>query len=1039
MKKRFAALALLFASLASLPAQMVEVVKDANGGWRLLTDDEPLFIKGVVWSTNPPGTNFNFSLWKESDADIKTLIDRDASLMRQLGVNAVRSFNDIPPRWVEYLYERYGIYTIINDLFGRYGVTVNGRAYPATDYAVPEVRALVLADARATIEKYKDVRGVLMYLFGNENNYGLAWGAGSTIHDLDYGGSNVTERKARALYTAFEEAMKQAKEIDPNHPVGIVNGDVGYLNIITEVCVSMDVIGLNMYRGERAGADFYQRIKTQLDKPIVYAEIGADAWNAKLNREDQYSQARYVSSQWQEIYENSYGRGTANALGGCVFEWTDEWWKHNPDSQEGLEVHDTVADWSNGGFVFDYDPAGRPNMNEEWLGITSQSGMYVGKFTIKQPRAAFYALQHIWAFDPAKSPRGGANDAAFKALFDSLDLGLATARGIESSQETNVNPKWKVSNSFSFEGVQAGHKVRNAFILGDGLTAFSHNDYGAELNTTFWGKTNETMLGSLEAGATVTFRSDMSFGEPYVSVINPSKATTAPHYAIELSGGTPATADDLNLYAQARLYSAFFDWRLDNGTQVKGFYHSGHADWEGEGDFFAFVPEAYDFDSYDRWTSLAPIGVEGRYRFGLRQNEGLTVLAGPAIYNGAAPQIVGKWFQTIGPFSFSALMSQPIGYTNPKDALRAGLVDEPEGKASLWVSWAPQMAPGTSLKVDFGVLESNWQKLGDTYITNERKRGTIGFADTLSFKGRVAYSPLSYFAATLEGVYAGLVADTNGGMARMGNLLSDIGTGNRYEVKLGLAGFYGNFNLQLNALYRTPIIGPTTSDVSLAQSNPFMVHANREALKLEAVFAYDQEPGSWIWNWNNDDREGAPFASNIVFDYSLFEGATDTYGYTADDANYYGYLYFVRGLPRATGLYSLSLRTVFNPLASLRIINTFGATRGQALGDNTGKNSSLMTGFQDVLKVRYKRLVAGAGVYVNMWGPESWHVDQNFTYPLRWSAELAWSFRHTPSLLDSSDRVGFRWNGVIRDQYSPGALEYGKDSHELELFFNVGF
>jgi len=406
-KRTFAAVFLTLVVLVPSRAQMVRTEKDDEGGWQLLADDEPVFVKGVVWSTNPPGTNYNFSLWKEDEKTIKTLIDRDGAMMRELGVNAVRCFNDIPPKWVEYLYERYGIYTIINDLFGRYGTSVNGRWYPATDYAVPEVREVILTGAKATIEKYKDVRGVLMFLFGNENNYGLAWGAGSTIHDLDYGGASVTERKARALYTAFEEAMAAAKRIDPNHPVGIVNGDVGFLNIISEVCVSMDIIGLNLYRGEGAGADFYQRIKAQIDKPIVYAEIGADAWNAKINREDQYNQARYVASQWKEIYENCYGRGASNALGGCVFEWTDEWWKHDPDSQEGLDVHDTEADWSNGGFVFDFDPAGRPNMNEEWLGITAQSSMYIGKFTIKQPRAAYFALQHIWAFDPASNNGGG--------------------------------------------------------------------------------------------------------------------------------------------------------------------------------------------------------------------------------------------------------------------------------------------------------------------------------------------------------------------------------------------------------------------------------------------------------------------------------------------------------------------------------------------------------------------------------------------------------------------------------------------------------
>lgn len=529
----------------------------------------------------------------------------------------------------------------------------------------------------------------------------------------------------------------------------------------------------------------------------------------------------------------------------------------------------------------------------------------------------------------------------------------------------------------------------------------------------------------------------MSFGEPYQSVINPGKAALDRHYGLELGAATPATADNTNLYAQAKLYSGYFKWKGDGG-EVNGFYHSGHADWEGEGDFFHLVPEAYDLDSYDRWGSLAPIAVEGRYHFGLRGSEGLAVIAGPEIYNGAAPQVVGKWYQNIGQFGFSALFSQAIGYTNKADQLRPGEVDDPAGKASLWVSWQPQTPPNTSLRAELGILESNWQKIGAEFRTNERKKGEIGVADTLAVKARVSYSPLSYFAATLEGIYAGAVAESNGGIARMGTLLTDTGAGNRYEAKLGLTGYYGNFTVQLNSLYRMPIIGPTTSDPAIAQGNPFMVKANREALKFEVVFAYDQEPASWIWNWNNDDREGAFFAANMVANYSVFEGPTDTYDYTADDVNYYGFAYFAQGLPRAEGLYSLSLRTVFNPLTALRIINTVGMMHGQPLGDNSGKNSYEITGFQDILKFRYKRLVGGASIFVDMWGPESWNVDQNFTYPLRWSAELAWSFKYIPSLMDSTERAGIRWNGVTRDQYSPGS-QYGKDTHELVLFFNVLF
>ena len=41
--------------------------------------------------------------------------------MKTANINAIRAFSTIPPRWVTYIYEEYGIMTAINPLMGRYG------------------------------------------------------------------------------------------------------------------------------------------------------------------------------------------------------------------------------------------------------------------------------------------------------------------------------------------------------------------------------------------------------------------------------------------------------------------------------------------------------------------------------------------------------------------------------------------------------------------------------------------------------------------------------------------------------------------------------------------------------------------------------------------------------------------------------------------------------------------------------------------------------------------------------------------------------
>ena len=87
----------------------------------------------------------------------------------------------------------------------------------------------------------------------------------------------------------------------------------------------------------------------ELNVPFVYTEFGADAYNAKDLKEDQLAQAEYLHAQWQEIYEQSYGKGQAgNAIGGMIFQWSDGWWKYR--QEQNLDVHDTNASWANGAY-----------------------------------------------------------------------------------------------------------------------------------------------------------------------------------------------------------------------------------------------------------------------------------------------------------------------------------------------------------------------------------------------------------------------------------------------------------------------------------------------------------------------------------------------------------------------------------------------------------------------------------------------------------------------------------------------------------------
>jgi hypothetical protein len=135
------------------------------------------------------------------------------------------------------------------------------------------------------------------------------------------------------------------------------------------------------------------------------AEFGADAYDAYLKKEDQDMQAYFLESQWRQIYENlaNNSKGQGNCIGGLMFEWTDEWWKHNQDFEENWKVHDTESHWSNGSYYFDIKAEGNKNMNEEWFGIVALSEEKEFGLDKRNPRKAYYVIREFWK-NPAAAP-----------------------------------------------------------------------------------------------------------------------------------------------------------------------------------------------------------------------------------------------------------------------------------------------------------------------------------------------------------------------------------------------------------------------------------------------------------------------------------------------------------------------------------------------------------------------------------------------------------------------------------------------------------
>lgn len=382
---------------ATAPIALTEGIRlvENEEGITLQVDGKDFIINGMNWDYFPIGTNYEYILWEQPEELIRAALDDEMTLLKNMGVNAVRMYTGVPAKWITYIYEKYGIYTMLNHPFGRYGLMIDGNWVANTEYADARTREILLEEVVTLAKDYQNTSGLLLYLLGNENNYGLSW-EGAETEDIPEEDSN-TAKRARALYRLMNEGVLKMKTMDQRHPIAICNGDLQFLDLIVEECPDADILGTNMYRGMSFGNTF-KRVKRAYGKPLLFTEFGADAFNTISKQEDQQPQAAVMVSNWQEIYANAAGLGGAgNSIGGFTFQFSDGWWKAG--QTYNLDVHDNNASWGNGGYASDFKK-GEDNMNEEWFGIcakgpTNEQGLYK-----LHPRAAYYALKKVHQFDP---------------------------------------------------------------------------------------------------------------------------------------------------------------------------------------------------------------------------------------------------------------------------------------------------------------------------------------------------------------------------------------------------------------------------------------------------------------------------------------------------------------------------------------------------------------------------------------------------------------------------------------------------------------
>lgn len=345
---------------AALPATSAISVQ----GRQLIVDGSTFTVKGVCYSPVKAGYSWsNYDWWGDPSA-----YNTDFPLIKAMGANCIRTYgvssNDTYVQNVLDAAAEAGLYVIIG-----YNVSWT------TDFSVAGNRTTTVNDFVTFVNKWKGHRAVLIWNFGNEVD----------VHTPNAAGWFACLNQAAAAAHAAEGAAY--------HPVTTANQEVDETSTYDSAVPSLDIWGLNVYRGKTFGNLFTAYTST---KPFIVTEWGCDSFDGRVASENETMQADFIKSQWENIEVHlSYHNSTDSCIGGCVFEWCDEWWKGssvagNPATMggggvNGYSVQDTVADWTNTAYE-------DPDMNEEWWGMVR---IRLNSYE-RSPKKAYYTLSELW-------------------------------------------------------------------------------------------------------------------------------------------------------------------------------------------------------------------------------------------------------------------------------------------------------------------------------------------------------------------------------------------------------------------------------------------------------------------------------------------------------------------------------------------------------------------------------------------------------------------------------------------------------------------
>ncbi|MCF7729655.1 MAG: hypothetical protein K9M81_04725 [Chthoniobacterales bacterium] len=328
-----------------------------TSGRQLLVHGDPFIMKGICYSPVRKGGNFPEDLMinNPTGKDL-AVIQHDFQMMHAAGINTIRTYFPIIDSRILKLLTKYQLRTIV---------------------PVLSSHQTSFQNLSSTITLLKNHPSTLIWEVGNE------W-------DINYFYSKKMDPK-HPEGLGFHDSLKLVKNsatyiklLDKNHPVstGVSARILKNRSHLAQLAKldSVDLFGINIYHGLSFGNRLHQWA-CHMTKPLYIGECGADAFNTLINAEDDTSQEIATRSLITEILNNLSAVNPNNVLvGGCIFEWNDEWWK-DPKGSPSKQETGGIIEKGEGPYP-DYV------FNEEWWGIVDID---------RNPRPAYKALKELYS------------------------------------------------------------------------------------------------------------------------------------------------------------------------------------------------------------------------------------------------------------------------------------------------------------------------------------------------------------------------------------------------------------------------------------------------------------------------------------------------------------------------------------------------------------------------------------------------------------------------------------------------------------------